>query len=133
VSAVDNATGEPTSGVVLAPGSGSWSSLSDRNLKTGIEPVDTTEVLARVASLPLFEWSYIAQGPGVRHLGPTAQDFRAAFGLGEGSTTISAVDADGVALAAIQELHALVQAQQAQLDAQAAELAALRAQLAGDA
>jgi hypothetical protein len=35
-------------------------------------------------------------------MGPTAQDFRAAFGLGPNDTTISVVDADGVALAAIQ-------------------------------
>jgi hypothetical protein len=35
-----------------------------------------------------------------------AQDFYAAFGVGETSSHISAVDADGVALAAIQALHA---------------------------
>ena len=45
-----------------------------------------------------------------RHLGPTAQDFRAAFGLGEDDTTISTVDEQGVALAAIQGLYAVVQA-----------------------
>jgi len=41
----------------------------------------------------------------VRHLGPTAQDFHAAFGLGESERTIATVDADGVALAAIQGLN----------------------------
>jgi len=41
----------------------------------------------------------------VRHLGPVAQDFRAAFGLGRNDTTITTVDADGVALAAIQGLN----------------------------
>jgi len=35
-----------------------------------------------------------------------AQDFRAAFGLGENDPTITTVDADGVALAAIQGLNA---------------------------
>jgi len=38
-------------------------------------------------------------------VGPTAQDFFAAFRLGEGETTISTVDADGVNLLAIQALE----------------------------
>ena len=38
-------------------------------------------------------------------MGPMAQDFYAAFGLGDGDTTITSVDPDGVALAAIQGLN----------------------------
>ncbi len=38
-------------------------------------------------------------------MGPMAQDFRAAFGLGVNDTSIVTVDADGVALAAIQGLN----------------------------
>ena len=34
-----------------------------------------------------------------------AQDFRAAFGVGDSDQTITTVDADGVALAAIQGLN----------------------------
>jgi hypothetical protein len=93
------------SGVKLAPGSGSWSSLSDRAAKTEIETVDDARILAKVASLPVSEWSYTEQGTGVRHLGPMAQDFRAAFGLGEDDKHISAVDEEGVALAAIKALQ----------------------------
>src|SRR5262249_11428245 len=73
----------------------------------------------------------------IRHMGPMAQDFAAAFGLGENDTTISTVDAQGVALAAIQGLHSLVKDQQAQLDqlrtensAQQAQIADLQARLA---
>ena len=94
-----------TTGAGLAPGSGSWSSLSDRAVKTGLVPVNVGMVLERLAAMPIYEWSYQAQGPGVRHLGPTAQDFKAAFGLGEDERHISTVDADGVALAAIQALY----------------------------
>jgi hypothetical protein len=47
----------------------------------------------------------LPKGARVRHLGPVAQDFRAAFGLGRNDTTITTVDADGVALAAIQGLN----------------------------
>ena len=45
----------------------------------------------------------------LRHISPIAQDFSAAFGVGEDDTHINTVDADGVALAAIQGLYHLVQ------------------------
>ena len=61
-------------------------------------------MLEKVAALPLQQWSYKAQ-PDQKHLGPVAQDFRAAFGLGADDTSIATVDADGVALAAIQGLN----------------------------
>jgi len=98
-------TDNSTNGVVLAPGSGSWSSLSDRNAKEHFVATDTREILDKVAALPLASWNYKAQDKSVRHLGPTAQDFHAAFGLGESERTIASVDADGVALAAIQGLN----------------------------
>ena len=50
----------------------------------------------------------------VKHFGPTAEDFHAAFQLGQSSETIGTVDADGVALAAIQGLYELVQDLQAE-------------------
>ena len=56
-----------------------------------------------MASLPVSEWSYKAS-PDALHYGPMAQDFRAAFGVGTDDKTISMVDADGVALAAIKGL-----------------------------
>ncbi|MBK8285241.1 MAG: tail fiber domain-containing protein, partial [Ahniella sp.] len=80
-------------GVTMAAGAGAWSSLSDRNVKTGIVAINALDVLARVSELPLSTWSYIAQGEGIRHMGPMAQDFRAAFGLGESETSISTIDA----------------------------------------
>ena len=54
--------------------------------------------------MPITTWSYIADD-GVRHLGPMAQDFYSAFSVGMDEKTISTVDADGVALAAIQGLN----------------------------
>ncbi len=55
--------------------------------------------------VPILTWNYKTQDDSIRHLGPMAQDFRAAFELGEDEKHISTVDADGVALAAIQELY----------------------------
>jgi hypothetical protein len=62
-------------------------------------------VLSQIAHMPLQSWNYKAQAPGIRHLGPTAQDFYAAFQLGESDTTINTVDADGVNLLAVQALE----------------------------
>ncbi len=106
--------------------------VSDRDAKTAFAPVDPIDVLARVLALPLSEWSY-RSATGERHLGPMAQDFRAAFGLGSDDRTIATVDADGVALAAIQGLNAKLeaenQARAAEIDALRRELAELREQL----
>jgi len=81
-------------GVSLTPGSGTWSSLSDRNAKENFTTANGWEILERAAALPLASWNYKAQGAGVRHLGPTAQDSHAAFGLGEGDRTITTINAD---------------------------------------
>ena len=77
---------------------------SDRNAKTDIHTVDPCDVLARVNDLPIRSWRFKAEDEGVKHIGPMAQDFHAAFGLGAEQTAIATVDADGVALAAIQGL-----------------------------
>jgi hypothetical protein len=103
VSAVD-LFGDPTAGVSLAPGGGSWSSLSDEASKRAIEPTSGLEVLRKLDSVPISTWSYRSQDDSVRHIGPMAQDFFRAFGVGENRRHISTVDADGVALAAIKGL-----------------------------
>jgi hypothetical protein len=78
--------------------------MSDRNAKNDFSPVNSQAVLAEVASLPLTTWSYKTE-PGVRHVGPMAQDFHAAFAVGEDDRHIAEVDEGGVALAAIQGLN----------------------------
>ena len=65
-------------------------------------------VLERLAELPMATWNYKAQSKSVRHIGPTAQDFHTAFGVGDDDKHISTVDADGVALAAINGLNEVV-------------------------
>ena len=97
---------------------------SDRNLKEAFEAVDSRAVLAAVVRLPIERWSY--KGETARHLGPMAQDFAAAFGLGADDRHIFPLDAAGVALAAIQALHGLVHAQQARLEALERDVSTLR-------
>lgn len=109
-----------TTGATLAAGSGSWSSLSDVNAKNNFEAVDGRAVLEAVTRMDIATWNYRTQDDSIRHMGPVAQDFSAAFGIGENDTTISTVDADGVSLAAIQGLYEMMQ----EKDAQIAELQA---------
>jgi hypothetical protein len=94
-----------TSGVSLAAGSGAWSNLSDRTMKTDVSTLDDDAILSKVAALPVSEWSYTSER-GVRHIGPMAQDFYAAFRVGEDDRHITTIDEDGVALAAVKALHA---------------------------
>ncbi len=93
-----------TVGAQLPAGSGTWASLSDRNAKTNIVPLDDASVLRKVASLPISRWSYRTEH-GVRHVGPMAQDFYAAFKVGEDDRHITPIDEDGVALAAVKALY----------------------------
>jgi hypothetical protein len=101
--------------------------FSDRTLKTGVVPVDPRTVLERVATLPIARWTYKVDDPRVRHIGPMAQDFAAAFGVGADDRHIHVVDASGVALAAIQGLHRLVEAQASEIRTLSREVTALRA------
>ncbi|MGA2246084.1 MAG: FG-GAP-like repeat-containing protein [Verrucomicrobiota bacterium] len=123
---VRNLTGAQT--IVLTGTSGNvtattFSSSSDRNLKENFTRIDPQEVLDRVVALPITEWSFKLD-TSTRHLGPMAQDFQAAFGLnGPDDKHIATVDAEGVALAAIQGLNQ-------KLEEQKAENTALKTQLA---
>jgi hypothetical protein len=99
--------------------------ISDRNAKEAFGPVDTGTILDRVAGLPIETWRY--KGDRVRHIGPMAQDFAAAFEVGPDDRHIDLIDASGVALAAIQALVRRVEAQEAELTALRAAIARLQA------
>jgi hypothetical protein len=122
--------GTPGSGgCTLTSGASGWSCSSDRALKSDIAPVDTRSMLERVVALPVSRWSF-ASVPGVTHVGPMAQDFHAAFGLGDDDTKLAPMDVQGVALAAIQGLNAKVETQARLIAEQARELAARDAEIA---
>jgi hypothetical protein len=77
---------------------------SDRNAKENFKPLDSRAVLDKVAALPITRWNF-KKDTASEHIGPMAQDFHAAFGVGSDDKHIATVDADGVALAAIQGLN----------------------------
>jgi hypothetical protein len=115
-----------TSGVELASGGSSWSVVSDRNRKENFLAVDGEEILARVRGIPLSTWNYRSQDRSIRHLGPMAQDFAAAFGLGESNLLINSLDLDGVNLAGVQALTARTDQLRTQVRELTDENAALR-------
>jgi Chaperone of endosialidase len=90
--------------------------VSDRNVKRDIAPVDEQAVLESVARVPVSTWSYKSDAPTVRHLGPMAQDFYAAFGLGDTDRAYNPIDAHGVALAAIKALYERSREQDARIE-----------------
>ncbi|HYG82702.1 MAG TPA: tail fiber domain-containing protein, partial [Pyrinomonadaceae bacterium] len=105
-----------SAGVTLSAGGGSWSSLSDRSMKTNFAAVNPREILRGVLGLPISTWNYKSQDKAVRHIGPMAQDFFAAFKVGESDKTIATIDPDGVALAAIQGLNEELKDRDARID-----------------
>jgi hypothetical protein len=117
----------------IPAGGGQWACSSSRLLKSDFSDLDAEDLLTKIRTLPVQSWSYTAEG-SVRHIGPMAQDFRAAFGLGTDDTTIGVLDAAGVSLAGVKALDARTQQLQSEnaalrsaLDELTARVAALQA------
>jgi hypothetical protein len=102
---------------------------SDRNIKTDFSTVQPGEILAKLMELPIQHWRFTNEVESVRHLGPTAQDFKKAFDLGASDKTIGTVDESGVALAAIQGLNHKVEELKGELTRRDAENTELRQRL----
>ena len=115
-------------GAYLSDG-GLWTSSSDRARKENFAAIDPRSVLEKVAALSIQTWNYTNEPPTMRHLGPVAQDFHAAFGLnGRDDKHIADIDEGGVALAAIQGLNQKEEANRAALKAREAEIQELKLQ-----
>jgi len=117
--------------------SGVWANNSDRNRKTDLTGVNSKIILNKLAALQVTTWRYTNELSSIRHIGPMAQDFHAAFGLGTDEKSIGTVDEEGVALAAIQGLNEKVeeketriQEQESRIQNQAAEIETLKKNLA---
>lgn len=102
-----------------------WVNASDRNSKENFVAVDGSELLAKIDELPITRWNYKNDHTASDHIGPTAQDFHALFGVGNDSISISTIDPSGIALAAIKELSKRT----GELDQKTARIAELETQL----
>ena len=101
---------EITNGLKInAGGCTGCSPPSDRNLKANFSTVNPRFILDRLATIPIQSWNYKSEETTTRHMGPMAQDFRAAFNLGADDKTLNTVDAQGVTMAAIQGLYQMMQ------------------------
>lgn len=105
---------------------GALSEYSDVNVKENFAEVDGYEVLERLNNIPVLTWNYINDDADIQHMGPMAQDFYAAYGLGTDNRHISSLDVNGVSLAAIQTLSKITADQKTQIDALSAENMALK-------
>ncbi len=103
--------------------------MSDRDSKANFASVDARWVMEKLAAIPISTWNYKTQDAAVRHIGPMAQDFAAAFNVGEDGLHITTIDADGVSLAAIQGLYQIVQEKDRRIGELETELKAQNAAL----
>lgn len=93
-------------GVELAANVGfQWISIFPTAAMHEFVSIDGEDVLARLARMPVMEWSYKGQDAAIRHVGPSPEDFHAAFGLGENARGIGMLDTDGILLAAVKALE----------------------------
>lgn len=100
--------GAVRTGVQIGRGQNSWASISDSTKKERFRPINQTELLHKIGAMPLTTWNYKGQH-SIRHYGPMAQDFYAAFGhdgLGQVGcdTLIYSHDFAGITFAGVQAL-----------------------------
>ena len=116
-----------TNGCNIAAGGASITCASSMTLKENYLTVDGEDVLRRMRDIPVTTWNYIDEGRTSRHMGPFAEDFWNAFGLGDDPRGIGHLDIDGVNFAAIKALEERTR----QLQARDAEVARLRQEVDG--
>jgi hypothetical protein len=103
--------------------SGQSFNASDRNVKENFEPISNTEILDKLVALPITKWTFKQSDDSVKYVGPMAQDFHAAFGLGgSNDRVIHATNAQGVTMAALQGLNTKVEDKTKTLEARLNEL-----------
>lgn len=100
---------------------------SDRNKKEHFSQIDPQQTLEKLVTVPITEWNF--KQDKNRHIGPMAQDFYAAFGVGKDDKHLNPTDTAGVTIAAIQGLYQQLQDKDAQLKDQLLEIKNLRSEV----
>jgi hypothetical protein len=105
--------------------SGQSFNASDRNVKENFEQISSTEILEKLVAMPITKWNFKKSDEAVKYVGPMAQDFHAAFGLGgPNDRVIHATNAQGITMAALQGLNTKVEDKTKTLEARLSELEA---------
>ncbi len=123
-----NAVISTSTGALLTTG-GIWQNVSDVHSKHRFEQISNEQILEKLRHLPITRWSYKKEDDSIRHIGPMAQDFFAAFRLGHDNRGIGTVDADGVALAGIKALEERTRNLAEEIESLKADNAALRQEM----
>jgi hypothetical protein len=111
-----------------------WTCASSRTVKENFAAVRGEDVLQRLAKMPITRWNFTTDPEKTPHIGPVAQDFYAAYKLGEGETQISSNDLSGIALAAAKALEQRtreLEARTREVDRLRDDLKAMREELNG--
>jgi len=109
---------------------GTLTESSSVHLKENFEDVDASEILAKLKTLPITRWNF-KTNPEVKRVGPMAQDFAKAFGLGNDDTKIATLDVGGIALAAIKGLSESIDKRDTEIASLKWQIAELRSMLEG--
>ena len=75
--------------------------MSSRDSKDIHFELTEENILNQLAELPIFLWNY--KGDDITHMGPTAEDFKEKFGVGDGKT-IALIDVMGITMLALKAL-----------------------------
>jgi len=130
VTGINASTGAPTS-VCHTQNLAGWSCTSDRNVKRNLRPVDPESVLAKVIAMPVYHWQPKDDPTReIEHLGPMAQDFGAAFGLGTATKRSVSRMPTASRSPRSREWHRLVQQKDAQIQALQQRVASMQRQMA---
>ena len=114
-------------GISLAPGGTSWAVISDRNAKKDFAAINAIDILEKLSAMPITQWHYNWEtAQTTPHIGPMAQDFKHAFYPGSDDKSITTLEADGVAFAAIQGLNQKLEAKNAEIEALKQNMAELK-------
>jgi trimeric autotransporter adhesin len=117
---------------VIGSGRPCWAAAARSSARRCADFKPAELVLSKLRAMPIERWRFRG-APGVTHIGPVAQDFYEAFGLGTSDTTIGHMDVSGISLRAIQALEARTREQNDALvrenEILKAELAVLRGRL----
>ncbi|MEZ5462279.1 tail fiber domain-containing protein [Dokdonella sp.] len=108
---------------------GTITQLSSRHSKENLVTVAGSALLAQLRDLNLFTWNYRISDANDRHMGPVAEDFYRAFGLGKDERSVAPADMAGVALAASQALTIEIEQRDKHISELEARIAKLEAAL----
>jgi len=82
-----------------------WASSSDINLKENLVEHTYSDTLEKIMEMPIYTYNFKSVDPGIKSIGPVAQDFNRLFPSNKDPLSIVDRDMTGVALAGIRGLN----------------------------